>query len=124
MKNRLLTMALLVALANYPLYSQDSKKKDAICVAHFYLGSAHWYITEGQQEGEDFTFFGIVTGLAETEYGYISAHELASVSVDTAAYGYNLGTLQVQQDLNFKPCPLSEIEDEELQSFLSKLYDK
>ena len=71
--NRLITPELTEALSSYPLYSQDAKKKDALCIAVFYLGNIRWYIMEGQQEGNDFTLYGIVTGLQETEYGYQSA---------------------------------------------------
>ena len=76
--NRLITPELTEALSSYPLYSQDAKKKDAMCIAVFYLGNIRWYIMEGQQEGNDFTLYGIVAGLQETEYGYQSATEMAS----------------------------------------------
>ena len=102
--NRLITPELTEALSSYPLYSQDAKKKDAMCIAVFYLGNIRWYIMEGQQEGNDFTLYGIVAGLQETEYGYQSATEM--------------------QDKDFKPCKLADIKDEELQLFLSRLYDK
>ena len=72
--NRLITPELTEALSGYPLYSQDAKKIDAICIAVFYLGNIRWYILEGQPEGNDFTLYGIVTGLQETEYGYQSAN--------------------------------------------------
>ena len=61
--NRLITPDLEKAMKDYPLYSQDSKKKDALCIAVFYLGNIRWYIMEGQQEGNDFTLYGIVTAL-------------------------------------------------------------
>ena len=76
---------------------------------------------EGQQEGNDFTLYGIVAGLHETEYGYLSANEMASITYDASQYG--LGTLQIEQDKNFKPCTLADIKDAELQAFLSGLYD-
>ncbi len=120
--NRLITPELTEALSSYPLYSQDAKKKDAICIVVFYLGNIRWYILEGQPEGDDFTLYGIVTGLQETEYGYLSANEMASVKYDASEYG--LGTLRIEQDKRFKPCTLAEIEDEDLQAFLSRLYDK
>ena len=47
--NRLITPELTEALSSYPLYSQDAKKKDALCIAVFYLGNIRWYIMEGQQ---------------------------------------------------------------------------
>ena len=71
--NRLVTPELREALRNYPLYSQDAKEKDALCIAVFHLGNIRWYIMEGQPEGDDFTLYGIVVGLHETEYGYMSA---------------------------------------------------
>lgn len=120
--NRLITSELQKRLADYPLYSQDGKHKDALCIAVFFLGNIRWYIMEGQQEGNDFTLYGIVTGLQETEYGYQSVTEMESITYDASEYG--LGTLRIEQDKDFKPCTLAEIEDAELQAFLSRLYDK
>ena len=120
-KNRLITPELEKAMANYPLYSQDSKKKDALCIAVFSIGNVRWYILEGQREDNDFILYGIIVGLANTEYGYISANEMASMSVDASKYG--LGTISVEQRKTFQPCVLSAIHDRELQSFLSRLYE-
>ena len=119
--NRLITPDLEKAMKDYPLYSQDSKKKDALCIAVFFIGNARWYILEGQRENDDFVLFGISVGLAETEYGYISANEMASVALDASKYG--LGTIKVEQRNAFQPCKLSAIQDGELQSFLNRLYD-
>ena len=121
LNNRLITPELAEVLGSYPLYSQDAKKKDAVCLALFSLGNIRWYIMEGQQEGNDFTLYGIVAGLHETEYGYLSANEMAGITYDASQYG--LGTLQIEQDKDFKPCTLAEIKDTELQAFLSGLYD-
>ena len=120
--NRLITPELTEALSSYPLYSQDAKKKDAMCIAVFYLGNIRWYFIEGQTDGEDFIFYGVVLGLVATEYGYVSANELASISIDASKYG--LGILQVEQDKEFEPCKLSAIKDAKLQEFLSNLYDE
>lgn len=120
--NRLITSELQKTLADYPLYSQDGKRKDALCIAMFYLGNIRWYIMEGQQEGSDFTLYGIVAGLHETEYGYLSANEMAAISYDASKYG--LGTLRIEQNKDFIPCELGNIKDAELQAFLSHLYDK
>ena len=119
--NRLITPELTEALNSYPLYSQDARKKDAICIAVFYLGNIRWYILEGQPEGDDFTLYGIMTGLQETEYGYQPANEMASVTYDASEFG--LGTLRIEKDKQFKPCTLAEIKDEDMKSFLSRLYD-
>ena len=47
--NRLITPDLEKSMKDYPLYSQDSKKKDALCIAVFFIGNTHWYIPEGQR---------------------------------------------------------------------------
>ena len=56
-----------------------------------------------------------------TEYGYFSANEMADITIDASKYG--LRHLQIEEKTGFHPCKLSSIEDEELQSFLSCLYD-
>ena len=87
MTSRLITPKLAEQLKQYPLYSQDGKKKDAICLCVFFIGKVRWYVLEGQPEGDDFTLFSIVVGLADTEYGYASIKEMESISVDV---GHNL----------------------------------
>lgn len=49
--NRLITSELQKRLADYPLYSQDGKHKDALCIAVFYLGNTlvHHGRTAGRQ---------------------------------------------------------------------------
>lgn len=37
--NRLITPELEKAMQDYPLYSQDSKKKDAVCIAVFFIAT-------------------------------------------------------------------------------------
>ena len=66
----------------FPLYSQDGKGKEAICRAIFAIGSARWFILEGEREGDDTIMFAIVTGLIEDEYGYVSLNELSEVELD------------------------------------------
>lgn len=63
MESRLITPELAETLTKYPLYSQDSKKKDAICICVFFIGRVRWYVLEGQPEGDDFTLFTIVVGM-------------------------------------------------------------
>ena len=119
--NRLITPDLEKSMKDYPQNTQESKKKDALCIAVFFIGNARWYILEGQRASADFVLFEIIVGLAETEYGYISANEIASVALDASKYG--LGTIMVEQEKAFQPCKLSAIQDGELQSFLNRLYD-
>lgn len=121
MTSRLITPKLAEQLKQHPLYSQDGKKKDAICQCVFFLGNLRWYVLEGQPEGDDFTLFAIVVGFAETEYGYASIKEMESINLEVAP---NFPKIPILQDMTFKPCPIKNIPDEKLQSFLSNMYDK
>ena len=118
MESRLLTEATIEALKQYPLYSQDDKRGDAVCVAVLGIGNIRWYIIEGEQQGDDFTFFGIVTGMYQTEYGYFSLSEMESIEVDGSRYGLPV-KLHIEAIEDFKPCKLKEIKDKELQDFLA-----
>lgn len=91
---RLMTTQLEEALKGYPLYSQDGKGKEAICRAIFALGGVRWFILEGEKEGNDTILFGIVMGLMEDEYGYISLNELSEIELDLTRQGF--GKLQVR----------------------------
>ena len=115
---RLMTPQLEVALKGFPLYSQDGKGRNAICRAIFALGSIRWFILEGQKENNDIVLFGIVVGVMEDEYGYVSLNELSEVAIDLTSQG--LGRLQVRQQLNFRPVPLRQLTDERLQKFLAR----
>ena len=99
-----MTAELAEQLKDFPLYSQDGKQKDATCVCVFEIGLIRWYVLEGQPEGDDFTLFSIVVGMAETEYGYASVKEMEGIMVDGSRYG--LGTLRIRQVPDFKPCHL------------------
>ena len=101
---RLLISQLEEVLKDYPLYSQDGKGKEAVCIAIFAIGSVRWFILEGETERDDTLLFGIVIGLMEDEYGYISLNELSELQLDLTAQGY--GKLQVRQQANFQPPPL------------------
>lgn len=118
---RLHTPQLEEALKGYPLYSQDGKGKEAICRAIFALGSARWFILEGEREEEDTIMFGIVTGLIEDEYGYISLNELSEVELDLSAQGY--GKLHVTLQSDFKPTALKNLSDDRLKKLLARLED-
>lgn len=118
--NRLMTPQLEEALSGFPLYSQDDKGADAICIAVFALGAVRWFILEGEREGDDTILFGIVCGLMEDEYGYVSLNELADIELDLTAQGY--GKLKVRQQPNFKPTALKNLRDDRLQRLLSRLH--
>jgi hypothetical protein len=98
-----------------PLYSLEQVGDPTVWVKFFTPDTTwSWYATEGSpvdangvmlREGEDkleadFLFFGLVVG-QEIEPGYFSLRELQRVRGP-------LG-LPIEQDLSFKPCPLSKV---------------
>lgn len=120
---RLLTPKLEEALNGFPLRSQDGKGKEAICLAIFAIGHAKWFIIEGEREGNDVIMFGIVIGLLEDEYGYVSLNEMSGIEIDITEKGLGEGTLKVTQLQNFTPRPLKDISDIRLQHFLARFED-
>lgn len=120
MASRLITSELERRLKSYPLYSQDGKGKNAVCVAIFFTGHVRWFVLEGQTEGGDTMLFTIVCGLHETEYGYASVNEMESVRIDGSKYGLD-GIFQVESLEGFKPVKLKNIPDEDLQDFLGRM---
>lgn len=108
-------------MKSYPLYSQDNKGRDAVCIAVFAIGNVRWFVLEGQQCGDDTTLFAIVCGLYETEYGYVSVNELESINVDGTKYGLK-GCFQVEPWKDFKPTVLDDINDNDLHEFLDRMY--
>ena len=124
-ENRLLTSELLEALASYPLYSQEHKKvSDLFAVALLHIGNIRWYILEGNAEGDRFTFFSLVCGMADCpELGYTDAGELASISVDASRYGLPGVLLTVERAEDFKPCRLGDIDDEDVKDYVARFTD-
>lgn len=121
-ENRLLTSELLETLASYPLYSQEQKKiGDLFAVALFRIGSIRWYVLEGNAEGDRFTFFTLVCGLADgPELGYTDAEELAEIAVDASRYGMQGVLLKVEQVEDFFPCRLADINDEDVKRYCDR----
>ena len=75
------------------LYEQENIK-DPIVHLKFFFPAADWtwFVTEGEAEGSDFTFFGYVIGFA-SEWGYFSLRELEEI---------NIHHLTVERDLDFR----------------------
>lgn len=102
-------------LKDFPLYSQDGKGAEALVLCKFFIGSITWYITEGSQEGEDFTLFGLTCNGEEAEFGYVSLNELDGVELrvnikDRRQKGEeSFITLEVERDLHFQPITLKEL---------------
>lgn len=93
---RLLSRELIDALPR--LYEQQGVD-DPIVYAKFFFpgGSWTWLVTEGQPEGDDFTFFGYVIGF-EAEWGYFTLSELQ---------GVNIKGQMIERDCYFEPSKLS-----------------
>lgn len=121
-ENRLLTPELLEALASYPLYAQGHKHlPDLMAVALLRIGSIRWYILEGNAEGDRFTFFTLVCGMAEgAELGYTDAGELAEIAVDASRYGLPGVLLMVEQAEDFQPCRLVDVDDEDVKRYCDR----
>ncbi len=113
---KLLTREIKTRLGKYPLYSQDGKGRDMMCLAKFFLcmGAWTWYICEADFKRD--TWFGVViNGQGEGEFGYGTFHELQTLR------GLG-GCLPVERDIMFEPTTLGEINDGFLKKFLDKLY--
>ena len=121
-ENRLLTSELLEALASYPLYSQEHKEvSDLYAVALLHISNIRWYILEGNAEGDRFTFFTLVCGLADgPELGYTDAGELASIAVDASRYGLPGILLTVERVEDFQPCRMADIDDENVKNYVAR----
>ena len=88
-----------------PLGGQDGKGGKAVVWARFFTPDAGWtwHVTEGQEEGNDFMFFGLVEG-QEKELGYFSLSELQGVRGPMG--------LPIERDLHWTPKTLAEIAPE------------
>ena len=85
------------------LYAQDGSNDPKVWVKFFTPDSSWtWYATEGEQQEDDFIFFGYVIG-QEREWGYFSLNELSSA---TGPMG-----LKIERDIHFTPKPRSQVSD-------------
>lgn len=85
------------------LYSQEQTEDPIVHLKLFCPWNQWtWFITEGEQQGEDFIFFCYVIG-HEQEWGYSSLNELSSV---TGPMG-----LKIERDIHFSPKPRSQVSE-------------
>lgn len=99
---KLLTKALQKQIP--PLYStEDIPLGDKVAVAKFFdpCGSYTLYIIEATEEEDDTLLWGLVTGLAEDEFGYASLNEIKSVK--------NRFGLGIERDLYWTPTKIKDI---------------
>src|SRR5689334_20152871 len=87
------------------LYGQEGRE-DPTIYAKFFTPDSNWtwFVTEGQQEDEDFIFFGWVNGHC-LEAGYFSLNELQEARGPMG--------LPIERDLHFEPAPWSEVKRRE-----------
>jgi hypothetical protein len=84
-----------------PKLYETENQKDPLAYAKLFLDGWTWYITEISIDDE--TCFGYVVSPFGSELGYFSLQEIINVK---GALG-----LSVEQDLHFKPTPLSQIKE-------------
>jgi hypothetical protein len=81
--------------------TQDGKDpEDVPIIVKFFdpMGSWRWYAIEGEKEGDDYLFFGLVRGI-ETELRYFRLSDLTSIT----------GRLPIERDLYFGKHTLAEV---------------
>ena len=84
-----------------PPYSQEAEESPMVWARFLLPGTGWtWYVTEGQEQDDDFMFFGFVVGL-ESEFGYFLLSELESATTP-------LG-LHVERDLAFHEGRLTDV---------------
>ena len=79
-------------LARFPLGSQAGKGFDAVCIAHFFIAAAHWFVSEMETEGDDIIMFGYADlnlGPGCAEFGYMSLNEMLSLQTPFGGVGYD-----------------------------------
>ena len=84
------------------LYSQEkTRTQEKMVYAKFFFPAADWtwFVTEGEEEDNDFVFFGFVIGFEE-EWGYFTLNELENINVEH---------LTIERDLHFKPGKFSDV---------------
>ena len=82
-------------------YAQEGTRNPIVHAKFFFpAGNWTWFVTEGEEDGDDFLFFGYVIG-HEEEWGYFLLSELESVR--------GPGDLTIERDLHFQPEPFSKV---------------
>lgn len=92
--------------AQLPAIYAQSEKPDPMIFIKLFTPDSNWtwFITEGQQEEDDFILFGYVNGHC-LELGYVSLNELQRLRGPRG--------LPLERDLHFEPAPWSEVKKRE-----------
>lgn len=82
-----------------PKLREQSDSKDPTVFAKFLFPTSGWtwFVTEGEETGDDFLFFGRVIGF-EPEWGYFSLSELESIEISG---------VRIERDNYFGQMPVS-----------------
>ncbi|HMQ04392.1 MAG: DUF2958 domain-containing protein [Acidobacteria bacterium] len=82
-----------------PKLREQSDSKDPTVFAKFFFPASGWtwFVTEGEETGDDFLFFGYVIGF-EPEWGYFLLSELESVEISG---------VRIERDIYFEQKPFS-----------------
>jgi hypothetical protein len=90
------------------LYSQENEIDPIVYVKYFDpVGFWTWYVTEGEQRGDDFLFFGLVIGFEE-ELGYFTLSQLVTTKVGAKG----LQAMPIERDIYFALCRLSKVKEQ------------
>ena len=67
-------------LKKFPIYSQEDKGLNKIPIIKYFnaSGVGTWIVFEGEEQGDDIEFFGLVN-LAEWEFGYFTLNQLKEI---------------------------------------------
>jgi hypothetical protein len=99
---KLLTKEIIAKIP--PLYSQENVENPEIIVKFFDAWSdCRWYVLEGQQEEDDWRFFGLFTSGADKELGYFMLSQLESQKFR--------GCPRIERDMHFKCHRLKEVQN-------------
>ena len=74
--------------------------EEKIIHAHFFIGSADWFVAECDAAGEICFCFTILNDPRDAEWGYVSISELKAISI---------GDIEIDFDLYWSPCQANEV---------------
>lgn len=82
-----------------PKLREQNDSKNPIVFAKFFFPASGWtwFVTEGEETGDDFLFFGHVIGF-EPEWGYFLLSELESIEISG---------VRIERDIYFEQMPFS-----------------
>lgn len=81
------------------LLEQEHSKDPTVYAVFYFPGSGwKWFVTEGEEDGDDFIFFGYVVGF-EAEFGSFTLSELEELDIHGVC---------VERVENFEPAFLSD----------------